>query len=70
MFHGQQAQQDALGTLRVPRLFGGYWSSAKHNRHRLPKVVYSKMVLNCIHIGPVDSPSVKDKTPGRNLIRM
>ncbi len=46
----------------------------EHNRHPLPKVVYSsfsmKMALNCVHIWSVDLFLVKDKVPGRKLIKI
>ncbi len=48
---------------RFLMICAGYQSSAKHNRHPSPKVVYSsfsmKIVLNCVHIWSVDLLSVR-----------
>ena len=52
----------------------GYRSSANTIGILFQKYVYStfsmKIVLNCIHIWFVDLFSIKDKVPGRKLIKI
>ncbi len=51
-----------------------YWSSANTTGSLFQNYVYNsfsmKMVLNCIYISSVDLVLVKDKVPGRKLIKM